>query len=228
MSEDLLSSRHIARYRYSNEDKWGGPCLYTTYIWDRETSCQYTNKTSNKASTMESLGAHQNIMVRKKVTFEKTWWMKKNPLREECSDRRTSMCKGPEVRELEESKHRKEASVSTAREGEEVTWDRAGGGRDQSYTALGCHHEEWDLFYMQRKTLKQGNDIIWPVFPRSGWLHGRLPEGQGKQGWVRKLRQFSGGTPWWLRRGWWQQSQRNDWIVWEVENTELTCQQTGC
>lgn len=36
-----------------------------------------------------------------------------------------------------------------------------------------------------------------------------------------------GGTPWWLRRGWWQPSQRNDWTVWEVENTELTCQQTG-
>lgn len=86
MSEDLLSSRHIARYRYSNEDKWGGPCLYTTYIWDRETSSQYTNKTSNKASTTESLGAHQNIMVRKKVTFEKTWWMKKNPL---CESVRT-------------------------------------------------------------------------------------------------------------------------------------------
>lgn len=117
----------------------------------------------------------------------------KEPAMWECSDRKTSMCKGPEVRELEESKHRKEASVSTAREGEKVTWDRAGGGRDQSYIALGCHHKEWDLFYMQRKTLKQGNDIIWPVFPRSGWLHGRLPEGQGKQGWVRKLWQFSRG-----------------------------------
>ena len=167
--------------------------LHNLHLRQRETSSRYTNKTSNKASTTESLGAHSKYHGHKEGDIWKDLMDEKEPAMWVFGQKNQHVQRPWSETELEESKHRKEASVSTAREGGEGTWDRAGGGRDQWYTALGCHHEEWDLFYMQRKILKQGNDIIWSVFPRSGWLRGRLLEGQGKQGWVRKRRQFSRG-----------------------------------